>query len=415
MIQIWYNKAKKERGTSSMKKGILSAIFILCLFGLVGCNIDGKEEQPNTTKTEDLDEATLTGMAKDITADMSLKDKIGQLFMVEVSTLDKKSPTKVSEAMKKSLKKYSVGGVVLFSKNIKTREQTKALIDDLQKASYIPLFISADEEGGDIARVSNNANMNMTSYPTAEEIGSSYSKEQIKNMGTTQSKELKALGFNMNLAPVADVRTNQENTEIGNRSFGTKASEVASIISTLVKSMQSQQISATLKHFPGSGGVVGNTHRGMVESKDTIQQLRKTEFLPFKSGIESKVDGIMVSHIVLSNVCDTKEPASVSERVVTEILRKELEYDGMIITDAFNMNAITNKYTSSEAALKAVQAGVDIVLMPEDLKKAYNAVYEAVKQGKIKESRIDQSVRRIIYTKIKRGAIPPDTTLIKNN
>lgn len=399
-----------------MKRRILSAVLVLCLMVLAGCNIDGEKE--TKVKTEDLDEVTLEGMAGDITDEMSLKNKIGQLFMVSIYSLDSsgnKNQTTMTEAMKKNLKKYPVGGIILFSKNINTPKQTKKLIEGFQSASYVPMFAAVDEEGGSVSRVASNEKMGMTQYPDALEIGQTYTDKQLAAMGQTQSKELKSLGFNMNFAPVADILSNEQNTEIGNRSFGSDKKKVSKIVSTLVKNMQKQQISATLKHFPGSGEAWGDTHRGSAETKQSIKQLRSNEFLPFESGIDAGVDAVMVSHLMLSNVTEEKEPSSLSYRVITEILKKELNYDGMVITDAMNMKAITNNYSAGEAAVKAIQAGADIVLMPENLGKAYKAVKKAVKDGTIKESQIDKAVERIIYTKLKRGVIEPDTTLLKDN
>lgn len=383
---------------------------------LAGCNIDGKKEK--NLKTEDLDEATLEGMAKDITEEMSLKNKLGQLFMVSVYSLDEedsKNQTKITSHMKKTLKKYPVGGVVLFSKNMKDAKQTKQLISDLQEASYVPLFVAVDEEGGSVSRAASNPKMNVTKYPSAKIIGETYEEDNIEAMGRNQSKELKALGFNMNLAPVADVLTNENNTEVGDRSFGKNAKKVSNIVSILVKNMQKQQISAVLKHFPGSGDTWGDTHLGSMETKQNIQRLRKTEFQPFEAGIKAKVDAIMVSHLMLSSVTDEKEPSSLSTRVISDILREELEYDGMIMTDAMNMKSITENYSAGDAAVKAIQAGNDIIVMPQDLGEAYEAVKRALKKGTLKESRIDESVERIIYTKLKRGEIPPDTELLKDN
>ena len=383
-----------------MKRRLISLVLVLMLVMTAGC---GKKSTTKKLKTEDLDETTLQGMAKDITKEMSLKNKIGQLFMVSVYQLDEaesKNQTSVTSQMKKTLKKYPAGGVIMFAKNIDTPDQTKKMTDDLQDASYIPLFMAVDEEGGQVSRVASNPKMKMTAYPSAQEVGRTYNDKKIAQMGKTQGKELKELGFNMNLAPVADVLTNKNNTEIGDRSFGTDSKKVANIITTLVKNMQKQQISATLKHFPGSGQTGGDTHRGSTETDQTIKV---------------KADAVMVSHLMLSNVTDEKEPSSLSSRVVSDILRDELEYKGVIMTDAMNMKAITDNYSSGEAAVKAIQAGVDLIVMPDNYKEAYKAIKKALKSGKIKESRIDKSVRRIIYTKLKRGEIPPDTTLLKEN
>ncbi|WP_443770658.1 glycoside hydrolase family 3 protein [Anaerostipes sp.] len=400
-----------------MKRRLWCLLLILSMVLMVGCNIDGKKQE-TTKKTEDLDEATLRGMAKDITKEMSLKNKIGQLFMVSVYSLDEgetKEQIRVTEQMKATLKKYPVGGIVMYSKNMKNAKQTKKMIQDFQKISYITLFIATDEEGGSVARVSSNKEMGVIHYPTANEIGKTYSSKQITQMGKNQSQQLKRLGFNMNFAPVADVLTNKNNTEVGDRCFGSNASDVADIISNLVKSMQKQQISAVLKHFPGSGDTWGDTHRGKTDTDQTIQHLRKRDFKPFKSGISADVDAVMVSHLMLCNVTDEKEPSTLSHRVVTDILRNELEYDHLIITDAMNMRAITDDYSSAEATLKALEAGVDMIVMPENLKKSYEAVWKAVKSGKVKESRINESVERVIYVKLKRGEIPPDTKLLKDN
>ena len=398
------------------KKRWISFLMILVLVVMAaGC---GKKNTKKKLKTEDLDEATLQGMAKDITKEMSLKNKIGQLFMVSVYQLDEaesKNQTSVTSQMKSTLKKYPAGGIVMFAKNIDTRSQTKKMIKELQKASYIPLFMAVDEECGTVSRIASNPKMKMTAYPSASEVGKTYSDKEIAKMGTTQGRELKELGFNMNLAPVADVLTNENNTEIGDRSFGTDPKKVASIVSSLVKNMQKQQISATLKHFPGSGETGGDTHRGSTETYQTIETLRDNDFRPFKAGIKAGVDAVMVSHLMLSKVTDEKEPSSLSSRVVNDILRKELGYKGIVMTDAMNMKAITDNYDSGEAAVKAIQAGVDVIVMPDDYKAAYKAVKDAVESGKIKESRINKSVRRIIYAKIKRGEIPPDTTLLKDN
>ena len=399
-----------------MKKRFLSLILILVMLFCAGCGSEEKKSRP--AKTEDLDEATLRGMAEDITKEMSLKDKIGQLFIVSLYSLDEgetKNQQKITKEMKDTIEKYSIGGVILFSKNMKDASQTKDLIGDLQDASEIPLFAAVDEEGGSVARVSSNEEMGVEHYPSAKEIGETYDEDLIKEMGKNQSDQLKKLGFNMNLAPVADVLTNESNTEIGDRSFGSDADKVSDIVSILVKSMQKQQLSAVLKHFPGSGDTWGDTHRGSAEAEQTIQQLRKTDFTPFEAGIDADVDAIMVSHLMLSNVTEEKEPSTLSKRVVTDILRNELEYEGIAMTDAMNMKAITDKYSAGEAAVKALQAGIDVILMPDDLSKAYQAVQKAVKDGEIKESDIDDSVERIIYTKLKRSIIPADTDLLKDN
>ena len=198
-------KEHARKGHERMKRRLISLVLVLMLVMTAGC---GKKSTTKKLKTEDLDETTLQGMAKDITKEMSLKNKIGQLFMVSVYQLDEaesKNQTSVTSQMKKTLKKYPAGGVIMFAKNINTPDQTKKMTDELQDASYIPLFMAVDEEGGQVSRVASNPKMKMTVYPSAQEVGRTYNNKKIAQMGKTQGKELKELGFNMNLSPVADV------------------------------------------------------------------------------------------------------------------------------------------------------------------------------------------------------------------
>ncbi|MFW5646124.1 MAG: glycoside hydrolase family 3 protein, partial [Acetivibrio ethanolgignens] len=223
---------------------------------------------------------------------------------------------------------------------------------------------------------------------------------------------IKELGFNLNFAPVADVKTNSFNTEIGNRSFGDDPKRVAALVEQVVKGMQEQNISATLKHFPGHGDASGDSHQGPVNVENDLNRLRSVEFLPFNAGIKAGADCVMVTHLSISRVTGTVEPASMSSLIIEQILRQEMGFDGIAITDAMDMGAITEVYEPGEAAVRAIKAGMDVVLMPVDLDEAYNAVLEAVNEGKISEERINESVTRVIRAKVKRGLIPMDTDLI---
>lgn len=375
------------------------------------------EPTPSPTPSVITDEAAIMGMAEDILSNMTLEEKIGQMFMVNLELLDnsegKYYEHKVfTKKMKKSLEKYPIGGITFFARNIATRPQTTKLIEKLQTNSKVPLFISVDEEGGDVARIANNDNMRTTKFPSMEEVGKSGDEEYAYNMGSTIASEIKELGFNLDFAPVADVKTNILNTEIGNRSFGDDPDIVSDMVTKVVEGIQDQGISATLKHFPGHGDVSKDSHEGAVNVDNDVNRLRKVEFKPFEAGIKAGVDLIMVSHISISRVTESTEPASLSSLVMKEMLRTEMGFEGVTITDAMNMKAITDFYDSGEAAVKAIKAGVDIVLMPDELDKAYDAVLEAVEKGKIKESRIDESVERILELKIKRGLILSDTDLI---
>lgn len=426
------------------KRGLYYIIMFFLIVLLVGCSKDiednmNKEEQvqediepevivpiepeeePNNEEAEEqigiTDRAVIAGMAEDILRNMTLEEKIGQLFIVNLELLDDSNGgyyefREYTENMADMMEQYHIGGICLFARNIETRDQTTQLIQNLQNDSRIPLFVTVDEEGGSVARIGNNDNMQTTKFPTMEEVGSYNDKEYARNVGRTIGKEIRELGFNVNFAPVADVRTNELNTEIGDRSFGNDPKIVANMVKEIVEGLQEQGVSSTLKHFPGHGDALDDSHQGAVNVDNDITRLRKIDFVPFKAGIKTGADFVMVSHISISRVTEDTTPASLSPLVLNEMLRMELGFDGIIITDAMNMKAITDSYTVKQAAKQSFIAGSDIILMPEDLVEAYQSILEAVENGTIKEERIDQSVRRILEVKVKRGIIPKDTDLI---
>ncbi len=370
------------------------------------------------TPSGELTEVVIDGMAKDILDGMTLREKVGQLFIVNLELLDGSQGNyyehqQFTEEMAKSLNRYKPGGVIFFSRNIENRDQTKKLILDLQENTGIPLFISVDEEGGSVARIANNPNMQTTRFPTMEAIGEAEDEDYVYDMGATIGTEIKELGFNLNFAPVADVKTNSFNTEIGDRSFGDDPKLVAVFTKQMVKGLQDQNISATLKHFPGHGDAEEDSHQGPVNVESDLNRLRSVEFHPFSAGIKAGADCVMVTHLSVSRVTGTVEPACMSSLIIEQILRSEMGFDGIAVTDAMDMGAITDVYTPGEAAVNAIRAGMDVVLMPVDLDEAYNAVLEAVHSGDISESQIDESVLRVIRTKVKRGVIGTDTDLIQ--
>lgn len=377
-------------------------------------------EEPTPQPTGEIvtDSVVISGMAKDILKYMTIEEKIGQLFMVDFESLDTTKGSyyefrEITDEMKESLQKYHVGGIVFFGRNIENREQIKTFIEEVQNESKYPLFIGVDEEGGDVARIANNQNMQTTKFPTMEEVGAMNDTDYAYNMGATIGKEIKELGFNLDFAPVADVRTNENNKEIGSRSFGDSAKLVSKMVKAVVNGLQDQNVSATLKHFPGHGNAGEDTHEGSVNIDNDLNRLRQIDFVPFKTGIKAGVDFIMVSHVSISRVTENTVPATLSSLVMQTMLREELGFRGIILTDAMDMKAITETYTSKEAAIGAIEAGADIVVIPDEFEEAYNAVLGAVKEGKLKEERINESVKRVLETKIKRGLILSDTELIK--
>lgn len=395
-----------------LKKSFI-ILFSLLLVLSVGCSKTKKEESTEERKStesskSEFDEITLDGMASDVLKTMSLEERIGQLFIVCTDSMDFNVETEVTDEMAENFDQYQPGGVILFSYNIDNPEQTRNFINDMQSSVKIPMFIGVDEEGGRVARIANNEKMGTTQFPSMRVIGDSKDLDLATEVGTTIGREIRALGFNLDFAPVADVMSNETNMEIGDRSFGNDPELVSSMVVKMLKALQREDVSATLKHFPGQGSSGDDTHKGYVNLESGIDQLRKVDFLPFEAGIKAGADFIMVSHVSVGNVTGNEVPASLSDIVVRQILRNELKYQNIIITDAMNMKSITKFYDADEAAVKAFLAGNDMILMPDDFEMAVEGIEEAVESGKIEKKDINEAVKRILKIKIKRGIIPED-------
>lgn len=355
-------------------------------------------------------------IATDYMRDMTQEEKVGQLFIVNLEQLDNSKGDyyelqKCTKKMKAAISKYHIGGVILFSRNIAKRKQTKKLINKLQGASTLPLFVSVDEEGGRVARIGSNEKMGTTQFPSAEEIGETQDDTYVYEMGKTIGTEIGELGFNVDFAPVADVKTSELNEEIGDRSFGSDADKVADYVSAFVQGLNKVGIVSTLKHFPGQGSSDGDTHKDSVDIDSSIARLRNTDFIPFEAGIEAGADFVMVSHISVSKVTETSVPASMSELIMQTILRGELGFEKVIITDALDMSSITNSYTSAEAAVGAFKAGADIILMPQNFEEAYQGVFDAVEEDEALQQQLEDSVRRILAVKLQKGILTREQLL----
>ncbi|MBQ9155685.1 MAG: glycosyl hydrolase family 3 [Eubacterium sp.] len=390
---------------------ILILLLGLCLAG-TGCGRKKKEKgsQPEEASTmakdsTEIDEIMMENLVDDLLEEMTLEEKIGQLFIVCTDSLDFDAETSLTDQAAERIEKYQPGGVIFFSFNLKNRDQTMKMIRSMQAHSRIPMFMAVDEEGGMVARVANTEGMGTTSFPPMAQIGAAGDVEKAAEVGETIGREIGALGFNLDFAPVADLTTNEKNTEIGERSFGSDPKLVSQMVSEEVKALQDQGVCATLKHFPGQGDTGEDTHRGYVNLETTIDRLRDVEFLPFKAGIRAGADMVMVSHVAVSNVTGNEVPASLSSLMVNDILREELRFDHVIVTDAMNMKVITKFYDSGQAARMALEAGNDMILMPDDFIEAYESIQEGVSEGEISEKTIDEAVRHILEVKLRRGII----------
>ncbi len=362
---------------------------------------------PKTTTTttapkpqNDLSQKTV----EEILQGMTLEEKVGQLFVVRPEKLGG-SATQCDSGDKNGISKYHVGGVCMFAQNIQSPSQIKGFINGLQSASEIPLFIAVDEEGGRVARIANSAGFAVQKFASMLSVGNTGDTSQAYNVGETIGAYLKTYGFNVDLAPVADVNTNPQNVVIGDRAFGSDPSRVSQMVASAVKGFHSKGMICCLKHFPGHGDTTEDTHKQSVTVYKTWEQLKGCEMLPFAGGINAGADMVMTAHINVPNITSDGLPASLSYELITGKLRGEMGFSGVVVTDSLEMEALRQQYGDAKSAVMAIKAGVDIVLMPNDLGTAYNAVLNAVKSGEITQERLDESVRRILNLKRKYGII----------
>lgn len=332
-------------------------------------------------------------------SEMPPADKVAALFIITPEELTGvKTVTQAGDATQEALGKYAVGGLIYFSKNIKSKEQLTEMLSKTVLNSKYPIFLAVDEEGGSVSRVADSG-IEVVKVDDMAVIGTSGDAVAAHEAGNTIGTYLKELGFNLDFAPVADVVTDTESSVLGSRSFGTDAAVAADMVSNVVEGMQDAGVNACLKHFPGLGSAEEDTHDGRVETTRTLEEMRNSDFLPFQAGIEAGAKIIMVSHVTASAVDGEGLPSSLSKVVITDVLRGELGFEGVVVTDALNMSAISEYYTSEEAAVMAVRAGADMLLMPENFEEAYNGLLAAVQAGTISEERIDESLRRIYRIK----------------
>ncbi len=332
-------------------------------------------------------------------SEMPIEDKVAGLFMITPEALTNTDvAVKAGNTTKEKIGQYSVGGLIYFEQNIQSAEQLKEMISTTKSFSKYALFVGVDEEGGEVSRLAKKGLAD--NVGNMSEIGAGGDVSKAKAAGSAVATYLSEYGFNVNFAPVADVAL-EGNTVLGDRSFGSNAGEVAKMVAANVEGMTQSGVSACLKHFPGLGSTLEDTHDGMSVSEKTLEDFGTTDFMTFKAGIDAGAEFVMVSHLSVPNITGDNTPSSVSEKIITEVLRGQLGFDGIVITDAMNMAAITDYYTADEAAIKAIQAGADMILMPEDFEAAYNGVLDAVKSGTISEERINESLRRIYRVKCK--------------
>lgn len=339
--------------------------------------------------------------AVEILNSMTIREKVCQMLIIYPEKLANVYPLTVADdSIRPALADLPVGGLLLDRKNMLDRAQITKLTADLQNMSEIPLILTCDEEGGRVNRLMKTVGTTwvgpMLDY---KDLGS----ETAYANAQTIASDLISCGFNTDLAPVADVWSNPENKVIGDRAYSTDFAQAAELVSAAVEGFHAGGAACTLKHFPGHGDTSTDSHVGAVYVDTPLSLLREQELLPFQSGIDAGADAVMLGHLIVSDI--DSEPAPFSYSIVTELLRNEMGFHGVIMTDSLEMSAITDYYESGEIALKAVQAGVDILLCPPDPQAAVSALVEAVEIGSISEERLNESVLRILELKLRQGLL----------
>ncbi len=334
---------------------------------------------------------------------MSLEQKIGQMFIVRPGSVS--GSTAMTDSMRDALMEKMPGGIIMFADNIIDQDQIRKFNKELMNVSaeYClgqPMFIAVDEEGGLVARVANNPNFKVKKYDSMLAVGNTGDTAQAEAVGDNIGRYLKNLNFNLDFAPVADCFTNPNNKVIGDRSFGADPGLVSDMVGACIDGFHFQGVMTAIKHYPGHGDTDSDTHTGMVMTDKSWDELKGRELIPFIDNLDD-TDMVMTAHIISRGVTGDDTPATLSHVMIQEKLRDELGYEGVVITDAMEMGAISTAYAPDEAAIKAVEAGCDIILCPGDFGKAYKGLLKAVRSGRITEERIDESILRILRLKLK--------------
>ena len=327
---------------------------------------------------------------------MSLWEKIGQMIMIDYRNL-----CDLNKEFERLLIKYNPGGFILFKSNIDNYKQTKKLINDIKNIGNIKSIVAVDQEGGRVQRL--DERVDFRRYPAMMEVGLTNNKDMAFQIGMQMGNELQELGIDINMAPVLDIFSNIENRVIGDRAFGCDSEMVSRMALAYVDGLRESNVLAIGKHFPGHGDTVVDSHIDLPILNKTLDELKLLELIPFREAIKKNIFGIMMGHIAVPRITNEKIPASLSKIMINDLLRNNMGYYGVIMTDSLKMKALTKYFTDEEIYLMSVMAGNDILVMPRDIEKIYEVIYQGVNEGKITEKRINDSVFRILGMKFDRG------------
>lgn len=379
------------------------SLIIMLMLLITGCTVKhdnfpdkNDKEEEKITEEHNQEKEELPDQIRLQVENMTLEEKIGQMLLVGMEGYD------MNDNITELIKSYNVGGIILYGKNVKDGRQLLSLTNSLKNtnsSNKIPLFISVDEEGGSVSRNPKE----VKKLPTAKDIGKTKNTDLAFEAGKLLGKTVKAFGYNMDFAPVLDIDSNPLNPVIGDRAFGQTAEIVSAMGIGVFKGIKEEGVIPVIKHFPGHGDTITDSHIGLPVITHSWERLNNFEIVPFKHAIDNGADVVMVAHILLLQI-DQEYPASMSDVVITNILRDRLKFQGVIITDDMTMGAIEENYNIDEAAVQSVKAGADIVLVGhnhENSVKVFNALKEGVEKDNISIDKIDKSVYRILKLKEK--------------
>lgn len=381
----------------------IALLFLFCsMFHGTKKMVISSKAATSSTNTTTISDEVVEERAKTLLANMTLKEKICQMLFTTPERIGGAAPvTKADETMEKALQTYPVGGILYSLQNLTGTEQTIDMIAGMQAMSKIPLFIAADEEGGTVRRLMKKlGTTNIDSMYNYKDKGAETAYQNAR----TIASDMASFGFNLDFAPVADVWSNPDNHVIGKRAYSDDYIQAAELVGSAVYGFHDGGVLCTLKHFPGHGDTVEDSHKTSAYVYKTKEELYTGELQPFAAGIVAGADFVMMGHLCIESM-DAQNPATLSSAIIQGTLRQDLGFQGIVITDALQMSAIANNYTVEEVAVNAVLAGNDMLLEPVDVGRTVDALMDAVAQGIISEERIDESVMRILKLKIKKGIL----------
>ena len=323
---------------------------------------------------------------------MTLEEKIGQLIYMDYRNLEE-----MNVSLEKILSTYHPGGFILFKSNVSDFKQTQKFIQDIKNIPRTPIFVGTDQEGGRVQRIKDIDHF--TAMPPMMEVGKTCDPSYAYEIGNQMGEELHYLGINMDMAPILDIYSNPENKVIGDRTFGSDAKTVSKMGMAFSDGLRDAGVIPVVKHFPGHGDTAVDSHIDLPVVRKSYEELKKMELIPFIEAIRNHTEAIMLGHLAVPHITEDSIPASMSPVVIKDILRKDLKYDGVLMTDSVKMKALTKYFTEEEIYLRVIRSGNDLILMPNDVTKAFETIRVSVLEGKIKEEEIDLSVRRILSLK----------------